>query len=85
LLLLGLIMISKYWTQLFLSPPTLTEEDLPNQTGKVFIVTGGISGLGFELVRILYCKGVRVYIVSRSQSKAEEAIKTIRPLPLPAK
>jgi len=34
----------------FPSPSTLTEKNLPNQIEKVFIATGGNSGLGFELV-----------------------------------
>jgi len=80
---------AKYWAQLFPSPPTLTEINLPDQTGKVFIVTGGNSSLGIELFRILYCKGTRVYMASRSPDKASEAIKTIpsnqAPLPPPAK
>jgi hypothetical protein len=34
--------------------PSLTEVNLPSQNGKVFIVTGGYSGVGFEICRILY-------------------------------
>lgn len=68
------------WTQFF--PPRngapLTEHNLPSQTGKVFIVTGGSSGIGYELSRILYGAGGRVYILTRSKENAENAITRIR-------
>lgn len=41
-------------------------------------MTGGNSGIGFDLVKILYAKGATVYMASRSQQKAEAAIETIR-------
>lgn len=64
--------------QLFPGKPTFTEKDVGDQVGKVFMVTGGNSGLGYELVKILYSKNATVYMASRSQSRAEEAIKTIK-------
>ncbi|KAI1763787.1 NAD(P)-binding protein [Hypoxylon sp. FL1150] len=64
------------WTQFF--PPrdgaTLKEANLPSQVGKVFIVTGGSSGIGYELSRILYGAGGKVYVLTRSKELAEEAI-----------
>ena len=39
---------------IFPPSPTLTEDNLPSQAGKVFIITGGTSGIGYELCRILY-------------------------------
>jgi NAD(P)-dependent dehydrogenase (short-subunit alcohol dehydrogenase family) len=62
---------------MFPPAPTFTESHLPIQTGKTFIVTGGSDGVGFELVKILYTKGAKIYIASRSQIKAEAAIKTL--------
>jgi NAD(P)-dependent dehydrogenase (short-subunit alcohol dehydrogenase family) len=68
------------WTQYF--PPRngapLTEANLPSQAGKVFIVTGGSSGLGYELSRILYGAGGKVYMLTRSQAHADEAIARIQ-------
>lgn len=52
----------------------LTEKNLPDQTGKVFIVTGGNSGVGRELVQILYSRHAKIYVASRSESKAMTAI-----------
>ncbi|KAI1084203.1 putative steroid dehydrogenase [Whalleya microplaca] len=71
---------SATWTQFF--PPRdgapLTEANLPSQAGKVFIVTGGSSGLGYELPRILYGAGGKVYILTRSKDHAEDAIARIQ-------
>ncbi|KAL2068160.1 hypothetical protein VTL71DRAFT_16258 [Oculimacula yallundae] len=64
--------------QFFPGTPTFTEEDIPSQIGKVFMVTGGNAGLGFELVKILYSRGATVYMAGRSQSKAEAAINSIQ-------
>ena len=45
--------------------------------GKVVIVTGGNSGLGYESVKELAAKGAEVIMASRNASKAEAAIKDI--------
>ena len=55
------------------SPP-LTEKNLPDQTGKVHIVTGANSGVGEQLMQILYEKNATVYVAARSQDKADAAI-----------
>jgi NAD(P)-dependent dehydrogenase (short-subunit alcohol dehydrogenase family) len=56
----------------------LTEANVPSQAGRVFVVTGGSSGLGFELSRILYSAGGKVYLLTRTQKNAEEAIAKIK-------
>lgn len=58
--------------------PRLTEGNLSRQDGKVFIVTGGASGIGYQLATMLYRAGGKVYIAGRSEAKAQEAIKQIR-------
>lgn len=55
------------YTQLFPPKPTLTEDNVPSQRGKVFVVTGGNSGVGYELCKILYGTGATIYMASRSQ------------------
>ncbi|KAJ5169423.1 Glucose/ribitol dehydrogenase [Penicillium coprophilum] len=59
--------------------PAFTEANAPpgSQTGRVFVVTGGIAGVGLEPCRILYASGATVYMASRSQTKAEAVIKSI--------
>ncbi|KAI1759130.1 putative steroid dehydrogenase [Hypoxylon sp. FL1150] len=72
--------LSTIWTQFF--PPRngapLTEANLSSQAGKVFIVTGGSSGLGYELSRLLYGAGGKVYILSRSKEHTDDAISRIK-------
>ncbi|KAJ5902143.1 Glucose/ribitol dehydrogenase [Penicillium taxi] len=54
-----------------------TEASTPDLSGKVAIVTGGHTGLGFGTSIELAKHGARVYIASRLASKAEEAKNTI--------
>ncbi|KAI1178914.1 hypothetical protein F4777DRAFT_40280 [Nemania sp. FL0916] len=64
-------------TQTWPPPPTFTSVPPGSQEGRVFIVTGGNTGLGFELIKILSTSGATIYMASRSKDKATEAIKTI--------
>lgn len=63
---------------LFLPKPTLTEENLPDQSGRVFIVTGGYTGVGYELSRILYNANGTVYVAGRSADKGTKALEGIK-------
>ncbi|KAJ5624047.1 steroid dehydrogenase [Penicillium lagena] len=68
------------WSQFFPPAPTLTEANLPSQKGKVFIVTGGYSGIGLELCKILLGAGGKVYLAGRSEEKAKSAIEELKSL-----
>ena len=48
-------------------------EDIPDQRGRVAVVTGANSGLGFYTVRALAQKGCRVIMACRDPLKGEEA------------
>ncbi|KAK2027554.1 short-chain dehydrogenase [Colletotrichum zoysiae] len=63
-------------------PPkaSLTEETLPDQSNKVFIVTGSSSGLGKELAKILYCKNAKVYLAARSETRTMAVINELKEL-----
>ncbi len=50
-----------------------TLEKVPNLDGKVIIVTGGNSGLGFESVKAFSNKGAEVILASRSIERGETA------------
>jgi NAD(P)-dependent dehydrogenase (short-subunit alcohol dehydrogenase family) len=65
------------YSQFFPPQPTLTEKNLASQNGKVFIVTGGASGVGLELAKILFQAGGKVYIAGRSEVNARRAIEYI--------
>jgi retinol dehydrogenase-12 len=66
------------FSAIFPPAPTFTDKDLPSLTGKVYIVTGAASGVGFELAKILYAAGGSVYIAARSTSRCEGAIEKIK-------
>ncbi len=50
-----------------------TEQNIPDQTGRIIIVTGANSGLGQYTTQILAGKGAHVIMASRSLPKAEAA------------
>ena len=57
-----------------------TEADVPDQSGKCFIVTGANSGIGFEVSRVLAARGARVLLACRDKAKTEAAMLKIRQL-----
>lgn len=54
-----------------------TEQDVGNQEGRTFVITGANTGLGYETARVLAGKGARVVVACRSQQKANDAIDRI--------
>ncbi|KAL4932527.1 uncharacterized protein BDV17DRAFT_300654 [Aspergillus undulatus] len=56
----------------------LTEANLPDQSGKVFIVTGATSGYGLLLSTFLYQHNAKVYLAARNAKKTEEVIADIK-------
>ena len=55
-----------------------SEEQVPNLQGKVVLITGANTGIGFETARIFAGKNSRVLLGCRSESKAQLAISRIR-------
>jgi len=55
-----------------------TAEQIPDQTGRLAVVTGGSSGLGVVTARELARKGARVVLAVRSTSKGETVAQQIR-------
>ncbi|XP_060067663.1 dehydrogenase/reductase SDR family member on chromosome X-like [Ylistrum balloti] len=55
-----------------------TATDLHLHTGKVAIVTGGSSGIGFEVSKGLVAKNVHVFIASKCVTEGKMAINKIR-------
>lgn len=55
-----------------------TTNDMPAQTGKTIIVTGGNTGIGYETALALYEAGATVILACRDQEKADKAAEAIR-------
>ena len=55
-----------------------TTANIPDQTGKLAIVTGSTGGTGFETALELARKGAEVVIAARNSAKGEDAIRRIR-------
>ena len=55
-----------------------TSEKIPDQTGRVVIVTGANSGIGFETARALAGKGATVVVASRNGERGSKAVDDIR-------
>lgn len=66
------------FSQIFPPKPTWTTADVPDQAGKVVIITGGSGGIGQETARVLLSKGAKVYIAARSQEKSQKAIDELK-------
>ncbi|MBT3253743.1 MAG: SDR family oxidoreductase [Candidatus Marinimicrobia bacterium] len=50
-----------------------TTENIPDQTGRITIVTGSNSGIGFEAAKVLAAKGADVVLAVRNQEKGDQA------------
>ena len=67
--------LSRFWDQSFFIPkPSLTEQNLADQEGRVVLVTGGYAGVGYELSKILYHHNATVYVAGRDRAKGEKRI-----------
>lgn len=55
-----------------------TTEQIPDQSGKIVIVTGANSGIGYEATRALAIKGATVIMACRSLEKGQSAENQIR-------
>ena len=59
-----------------LYPPTpeWSVDEISDLSGKVFVVTGGNTGIGRETCKQLLLKNAKVYLAARSESKAQAAL-----------
>ena len=72
-------LLRSMWTQsAFIPSAPLTERNLPDQTGKVYCITGGYAGVGEQLSRILYQHNATVIVAGRSEEKYRKAEQRIK-------
>ncbi|AKF04961.1 oxidoreductase [Sandaracinus amylolyticus] len=57
---------------------TWTASNVPEQTGKTFVITGSNSGIGYEAAVILAQRGGEVILACRSQEKGRTALEQLR-------
>jgi NAD(P)-dependent dehydrogenase (short-subunit alcohol dehydrogenase family) len=55
-----------------------TAADIPDETGRTFLVTGANSGLGLETARELARHGARVIMTARNEAKGRAAVDGIK-------
>lgn len=56
-----------------MAEPRWTAADVPDLAGRIAVVTGGNTGLGFEVARVLATRGAQVTIACRDVAKAQRA------------
>lgn len=52
-------------------------EEIPSQKGRIAIVTGANTGIGFETAKVLAGKGIKVIMACRNREKAKAAKQSI--------
>ncbi len=66
-------------TRLYHPTPGFHQSEIPDQTGKVIIITGGTTGVGRASAELLYLRGAKLIIItSRSKASAEKAAQEIQ-------
>ncbi|WP_287030215.1 SDR family oxidoreductase [Pseudomonas sp. UBA6310] len=58
--------------------PDWSLADMPSQSGRIFLVTGGTSGMGYEDAKALAAAGAQVVIAARNPQRGDEAIARIK-------
>ena len=54
-----------------------TSKNIPDQTGKTFLITGANSGIGLETAKVLASKGANVILAIRNLKKGQQAKQAI--------
>ncbi|KAG0364845.1 hypothetical protein BC939DRAFT_498047 [Gamsiella multidivaricata] len=66
------------WWKTLITPVQFSHEQIPDLSGKVAIVTGANSGLGYATTVSLAAHGAHVFLACRNEERATEAIAKAR-------
>ncbi|CAE6472675.1 unnamed protein product [Rhizoctonia solani] len=69
--------VSSILEQNFPQPPRWSVDEIPDLDGKVFVVTGGNTGIGFETCKTLLAKNAKVYLCSRCPKRGQNALERL--------
>jgi len=61
-----------------MTPPRWTADDVPDQSGRVAVITGANRGIGFEAARVLANRGATVVLACRNVALADVAATELR-------
>ncbi|CAE6432603.1 hypothetical protein ACGC1H_006779 [Rhizoctonia solani] len=70
--------VSSILEQSFPPAPRWSVAQIPDLSGKVFVVTGGNTGIGLETCKVLLSKNAKVYMTSRCPKRAQKALLDVR-------
>ncbi|PBK62199.1 NAD-P-binding protein [Armillaria solidipes] len=70
--------VQSFISQMWPPKPKFSVDDIPDLSGKVVIVTGGNTGVGFETAKAILPRNAKVYIACRNETKAKAAIEKLR-------
>ncbi|KAF9429864.1 hypothetical protein BGZ76_001084 [Entomortierella beljakovae] len=68
---------ARFWKS-FVKKSGYTHDEIPDQTGKVAIVTGANTGLGYSTAKTLAGHGAQVFLACRNKEKGLRAIERAR-------
>jgi NAD(P)-dependent dehydrogenase (short-subunit alcohol dehydrogenase family) len=66
-------------------PKSWRVEDVPDQVGKTFVITGANSGIGWEAALVLARKGGEVILACRSAERGQKALEALKAAHPPAR
>lgn len=68
----------QFFSHMWPRKPNFTPPDYPDLNGKVFLVTGANSGIGFHVTRLLLQNNAKVWMVGRDGKKMEVADQALK-------